>query len=207
MPRTEEANQRLREAQRARILESAMKVFARKGRSATIAEIAAEAEISQGLAYRYFASKDEIFQALVEQFIQSGQALFQNILEAPGMPGQRLDLLLSRLLEGLRQRPEFFQLREQVLGDETTADSRRELLRMPAHSVQDVMRQLIVEGQATGEVAGDDPDQLVTAVSACLAGLTRLAVRNPAQFQERVPNAGILLRMLKPDSARAGSDE
>lgn len=28
------------------------------------------------------------------------------------------------------------------------------------------LRELITEGQASGEVAGDDPDQLVTAISA-----------------------------------------
>jgi len=60
MPRTPEANQRIREAQRAKILESARSVFARKGMEATITDIAAEAQISLGLAYRYFADKEAI---------------------------------------------------------------------------------------------------------------------------------------------------
>jgi hypothetical protein len=38
MPRTEEANQRIREAQRAKILEAAWTVFARKGRAMTMAD-------------------------------------------------------------------------------------------------------------------------------------------------------------------------
>jgi hypothetical protein len=39
MPRTEEANQRIREVQRAKILEAAWKVFARHGLTATMASV------------------------------------------------------------------------------------------------------------------------------------------------------------------------
>ena len=69
MARTAEANQRLREAQRAKILKSASRTFARLGRGATMADVAAEAAVSQGLAYRYFASKEALFQALIEEAI------------------------------------------------------------------------------------------------------------------------------------------
>ena len=75
MPRTTEANQRIREAQRAKILESARSVFARKGMEATITDIATEAQISIGLAYRYFADKEAIFSALVKQTIPAEFAL------------------------------------------------------------------------------------------------------------------------------------
>ena len=37
------------------------------------------------------------------------------------------------------------------------------------------MRQLIVEGQATGEIAGDDPDQLMVALLASFDGLMKRA--------------------------------
>src|SRR5690349_19870210 len=43
-------------------------------------------------------------------------------------------------------------------------------------------RQLIVEGQATGEVAAGDADQLVIAITASLAGLVRFGVHHPEQF-------------------------
>src|SRR5229473_589037 len=114
MPRPEEANQRIREEQRAKILDGARKVFARKGLAATMADVAAEAVVSQGLAYR------------------------------------------------------------------------------------DVMRQLIVEGQAAGEVAEGDPDQMVIVVLACLDGLSRLVLWDSEQVKKHFPDAGLLLRMLKP---------
>jgi hypothetical protein len=56
MPLTEAANQRIREAQRAKILRAAWKAFARKGRAMTMADVATAANVSYGLTYRYFAS-------------------------------------------------------------------------------------------------------------------------------------------------------
>src|SRR5258708_24544991 len=87
MPRTPEANQRIREAQRAKILESARSVFARKGMEATITDIAAEAQISLGLAYRYFADKEAIFSELVKQTVPDDSAEFQKLVEMPETPG------------------------------------------------------------------------------------------------------------------------
>jgi hypothetical protein len=74
----------------------------------------------------------------------------------------------------------------------------RKLLGRRYQMLLDTMRQLIVEGQATGEVAPGDPDQLVAVVSACLDGLTRWAVRDPEQFRTYVPDAEIVLRLFKP---------
>jgi AcrR family transcriptional regulator len=198
MQRTEAANQRLRETQRAKILDGARHVFARKGRAATMADVAEAAGVSQGLAYRYFANKEEIFHELVNQALQSGLATPQRILQMPGTPGERLAFLVSRLIEGRREHPEFHQLFDQVLSDETTPNDLREPVLRQARVFLDVLRQLIIEGQATGEVAEDDPDQLVAVVTACLEGLTRWALRNPEQFNKHVPDARIILRILKP---------
>jgi hypothetical protein len=55
----------------------------------------------------------------------------------------------------------------------------------------------VTEAQADGEAARDDPDQLVTAVMACLDGLGRLALGRPGQAAEHFPAAGIITRMLQ----------
>ena len=200
MPRTPEANQRIREAQRAKILESARSVFARKGMEATITDIATEAQISIGLAYRYFADKEAIFSELVKQTIPADSAGFQRLLEMPGTPGERLAVLISSIVaaRGHREPLEAHQLLNHALHAEAMPDDVRELLGRRYQMLLDTMRQLIVEGQATGEVAPGDPDQLVAVVSACLDGLTRWAVRDPEQFRTYVPDAEIVLRLFKP---------
>src|SRR5919205_3742109 len=98
MPRTPEANQRIREAQRAKILASARSVFARKGMEATITDIAAEAQISLGLAYRYFADKEAIFAELVKQTVPDDSTEFQKLVEMSGTPGERLAALISNIV-------------------------------------------------------------------------------------------------------------
>ncbi|GCE21450.1 TetR/AcrR family transcriptional regulator [Dictyobacter kobayashii] len=206
MPRTEAANQRLREAQREKILDAARKVFARKGMDATMGEVAAEASISQGLAYHYFASKDALFQALSQQVLQASTAGLQHVLAMPGTPGERITLLVSRVVESRREHPDIYQLMDQIQSDETTPANLHEHIQRQGQAFYDVLRQLIVEGQATGEVATGDPDQLVIAMVACVVGLSRLSLRNQEQFTRSCPDADILLRMLlvpKTEGSRA----
>ena len=198
MPRTEEANQRIREEQRAKILDGARKVFARKGLAATMADVAAEASVSQGLAYRYFANKEAIFQALFEQIVQTSLAAVPRFLEMPGTQRERLDFLISSAWEGRREHPEIYQLMYQVLGDEATSDNIRELIGRQGQTYLDVLRQLIVEGQAAGEVIEGDPDQLVIVYLACLDGLSRLALREPEWVKKHFPDSEIILRIFKP---------
>src|SRR6266487_4764236 len=70
MQRPDVMDKRPRETQRANILEAARRVFARKGKAATMADVAEAAGVSQGLAYRYFVSKEQIYRELVEQALE-----------------------------------------------------------------------------------------------------------------------------------------
>lgn len=202
MPRTEAANQQLRETQREKILDAARRVFARKGFSATMADIAAEAVISHGLAYHYFTNKEALFQALVEHTLQERRAALQRFREIPLPPGERLDFLLTRLIENRRDQPEVAQLHEQVQSAEATPPALREQVRQVNQAFANLLRQLIVEGQSDGSVIDANADQLLTAVAATLDGLTRLAMSDPERFRQHFPDASIILAMLKPPMKR-----
>src|SRR5438874_879989 len=209
MPRTPEANQRIREAQRAKILESARSVFARKGMEATITDIAAEAQISPGLAYRYFADKEAIFSELVKQTVPDDSAGFQKLVQMPGTAGERLATLISSIVgaRGQREPLEAHQLLHHALNADALPEEIRELLSKRYQMLLATMRQLIVEGQATGEVLPGDPDQLVAVMSACLDGLTRWALRDPEQFRTYVPDAQIVLRLFQPSTEAKKASE
>ena len=196
MPRTKEANQRIREEQRTKILEGALRVFAHKGMAATMSDVAASAGVSHGLAYRYFPSKEALFKELIEQATQSGMALMQQVQKVSGTPGERLNFLISKSLENMREHIEFYQFSAQIFDDETMPEDSRNLLRKYGSAYQKLMRQMIVEAQAAGEIAADDPDQLLMVITACLDGL--LAMRKSSQFKRQFPEAGIILRILKP---------
>ncbi|HEY1012941.1 MAG TPA: TetR family transcriptional regulator [Herpetosiphonaceae bacterium] len=187
-----------RQAQRANILAGARLAFARKGAAATMADVAAAAGVSQGLAYRYFDGKEAIYRELVEQALAEAG----NAAAAPpeaATPGQRLALLVAGLLEYRRDHPETFQLLDQALGADGAPAGLIESIRARRAAFASDFRALIVAGQASGEVAPGDPDQLALAVTAALDGLARVALRDPARFKLICPDPAILLRMLLPE--------
>ena len=66
MPRTQAANDEVREATREKLLEAAVRLFARQGYSATsIRALASEAGVALGLPYHYFPSKEAVLVALL----------------------------------------------------------------------------------------------------------------------------------------------
>src|SRR5215469_4246660 len=96
MPRTEEANQRIRAERRAQILDAAAQVFAHKGLAGTrTADIAAACKMSEGLLFHYFASKEDIFTAVVEAALQASGNPVQAALQRPGSPLEKLRWLLQ----------------------------------------------------------------------------------------------------------------
>ena len=201
MLRTEKTNQQIREEKRTKILNAARKVFARKGKATTMTDIAKEAEISQGLAYRYFKGKEEIFTVLVKQMTQSDGGPAKRIQQIEGTPGTRLALLVSYILEDRRVNPGISQFLNQIFADDTTSNELRDLFQKNGKVIQDIMRQLIIDGQANGEIAKDDPDQLMMALFACFDGLVRRTIQlDPEEAKKNFPDSKIILRMLRPDA-------
>ena len=103
MPRGEQEYEEIRKRATNRIMEAAGKVIARKGRTATMAEVAAEAGVSQGLAYRYFSSKEEIFYELLRQMMRSGGIVNEDVQKTSGTPRERLERMISGMIQ-LRER-------------------------------------------------------------------------------------------------------
>ena len=199
MPRTEEANQRIREERRGQILDAAARVFARKGLAgARIADIAAAGEMSQGLIFRYFASKDEVFAAVVEDALQSTIGLAQAALQQPCSPLEKLRWLLQIYLPGMWYKPEYALVILNALNSEATPQEVRELaLEQSKRSLQ-LYRQLIVEGQEAGEVVQGDPAMLTLAFAACIQGLSSGVLHLPRALGiDGPPDSEIVLKILK----------
>ena len=201
MPRTKEANEEIRKEASQKILDAAIAVFAVKGRAATMAEISAKAGVSEGLVYHYYASKEEIFAILLKQsWAEAGGGPAQRIGQIQGTPRERLTLLITYMLENIRQNPGMAQIMYNALEDETTPADLKIVIQRNGKEMQDIMRQLVVEGQATGEIVRDDPDQLLVALLACINGLVRRATMlDPKDANSHFPQAKIILRMFAPE--------
>jgi AcrR family transcriptional regulator len=199
MPRTEEANQRIRSERRAQILDAAAQVFAHKGLAGTrTADIAAACKMSEGLLFHYFASKEDMFAAVVEGALQAAGNPAQSVLQQPGSPLEKLRYLLQVYLPGMWSKPAYFLVILQALNSETTPEALRELVLEQSTRNLRIYQQLIVEGQATGEVAQGDPALLTLALGACIQGLGSGVLHWPRLLGlSEPPDPELVLRLLK----------
>jgi AcrR family transcriptional regulator len=109
-PRTEEQNQAAREESRARILQSALELFARTGYERTSVQmIARQAGVSQGLMYRYFASKQHLLREVFLLGMHDVQESFARAAEAAD-PRERLEHLLRASFEVVQRHSDFWRL-------------------------------------------------------------------------------------------------
>lgn len=221
MPRTEEENQRIRDAQRASILEAAKEVFARKGWETTIADIAAAAKISQGLLYHYFANKEAVIGELMRTTLRSDPDAFQKILESEGTPTERLETIISLILKSRNELINTFGITSQMARENNPSGNNQEMMHRMFHSLRDgqtdakslhdmmmkrfqslhdIIVRLIEEGQKSGEFAKDDPSKLALMIVANIQSLTMLATRSPDEYKKHFPYTEIIMRMLKPDN-------
>ena len=202
MPRTEQAYEEIRDKANRRILEAARGVFASKGLGATVADIAKEAGVSQGLAYRYFPSKEAIFHTLLRQMLQSGEVDEFSADESGKTPRERLERFVSGTIRLRREHPEFYRFLFQALSDQKLPKDIQDKLTAHGQEIREALRRLVVEGQVKGEVSKGEPDQLVDVILACLEGLSmRLAYSDPGT-RVQLPDAGIILRLLGPDLSK-----
>jgi TetR/AcrR family fatty acid metabolism transcriptional regulator len=110
--RSERARQ-LRVARRSRILEAALRVFARSGfHVASVDDIVREAGVARGTFYLYFPSKQELLGALLDELTTDLEGTIRRVDLSPGAPSP-MDQLLANvvgLLALTRARPEMLQI-------------------------------------------------------------------------------------------------
>jgi AcrR family transcriptional regulator len=198
MPRTEEANRQIRDERQRQILNIAAEVFARKGLAETrISDIAEAGGISQGLIYRYFASKEELFRALIERTLHASVIdLLQAVVEGPGTPWEKLSRITSQMWEGMQRRPAHAHVILLTLTSEAVPADLRALAQDHARKAQALFRRLIAEGQERGEIVAGDPDELTLLYGALIQGLA-VSVWFMDERDVR-PSIDSMLRILKP---------
>jgi hypothetical protein len=103
------------------------------------------------------------------------------------------------MIERRRKDPWFFQFFYQAMTiDGLPADLRKQI-KQQGLSMREIVRGLIIDGQATGEIANGDPDKLASALLTCVDGLSRVAQLSPADVEKQMPDAGMILRLLGPE--------
>jgi AcrR family transcriptional regulator len=195
MPRTKEAFQQIRDESRQHILDKAAEVFANKGLANTkISDLAEAAGVSQGLLYRYFTDKDDLFIALLETPVTGAIQCTQDAIEYTGSPLEKLRRLTEQFLQGMSEKPVYFQILTQAMA--LSGRVYETLVKLEA--VVKILSKLITEGQKVGEIAKRNPDQLVFLYLSCLYGLAAGKSLSINWIDEHFPAAEAVLQILKP---------
>lgn len=81
-PRTNDQFKEIREESKAKILDAALRVFAKKGYdSASISMIAKDAGVSKGLMYNYFESKEKLLKGVVYKAFETAAPIFEEFMK------------------------------------------------------------------------------------------------------------------------------
>jgi len=152
---TQTAKRLTAEARRRAVLDTACRVFSRSSyRSATTAEIAREAGISEPILYRHFGSKRDLYLACLDEAWRSFRAICEEALA--GDPDKSLGAIADAyMVRGRKIR--LIDLWIQALneaGDRVIATAVRKQIREVHGFFADVIR----DGQRRGSIHGDrDP--------------------------------------------------
>ena len=161
------------------ILAAARKLLEQRGPEAmTMEEIAAAAGVAKGTLYLYFLSKDDLILALITQV---GENILQDVeasLMAPGTPPEKLNRMVSVLLEYLNRERLLFPMyaRELSRGEWES----REGFRRPYQELEEKFVTLVTRLFAEGIAAG----QFIPANPRLLTFLIRGLVRATGYYQK-----------------------
>jgi len=110
MPRTAEQNREIREATRANLVNSALRLFAENGYAhSSIRKIAQEAGVSVGLLYHYFDNKEQVLTAVFNNCMEIISTSFNGVDEIEA-PLARINFLVRTIFETLQNDPTFWGL-------------------------------------------------------------------------------------------------
>jgi AcrR family transcriptional regulator len=195
-PRSDSANESIRDARHHALLLSARRVFARRGLAATrISDIAADAHVSQGLVYHYFPTKEALFTEIVQGALSETYILAANARIQPGSAWQRLEYLGAQMLDGVREAPEYVLVILQAFTSEAAPEQARQALADYGQRTFADIIWLIEQGQAEGSVVAGDPSLLAIAFTSCIQGLALSRLQGSPD--SALPSAETILRLLR----------
>jgi len=191
---------------RERILDAAVRVFAKKGFHATrVSEVAKAAGVADGTIYLYFKSKDELLVSLFEDRVERLLTFLQTELPATSGASAKLRRIIELqlgLLEGERDLAEVVTV---ILRQSTKLMKEYAAPKFTAYL--DAIARVVADGQASGELRGDvSPHLAARAIFGALDGITMTWALGKADRGGLVRASGqlaeLVLRGLSPQGER-----
>jgi TetR/AcrR family fatty acid metabolism transcriptional regulator len=179
-----------------RILDAAVRVFAKKGFYATrVSEIAMAAGVADGTIYLYFDSKDALLVSLFEDRVQKLLAFLSDELpRAPNAP-QKLRRIIELQLGLLEEERDLAEVLTVILRQSTKLMKEHAAPKFGAYL--DAIARVVAEGQESGELRGDlSPHLVARAIFGALDGITMTWALGKADRGGLVRASGQLAEMI-----------
>lgn len=197
MARNKELNEKIKDERRRLILSNALKLFARKGLSATkITDISSAADISQGLMYHYYRSKEEIFVELIHIAFERMNEACHWLERQPLTPKEKIKFAIEELLKLLEQNEDascYHLLIAQATASEAIPEEAKDIINKKNTFPYEVMARIITEGQKDGTIKKYDAKELALVFWTSINGLAIYKAVHGEKF--KAPDADILTSM------------
>lgn len=149
-----------------RILSAAIRVIAEKGfHSSRVSDIAERADVADGTVYLYFKSKEQILMAALDGAFQAFYRLAKEELKQTSSPKMKLRILARLHLRELSRNRSLAVVLQTELRQ--SAKFLAEFSQRELKGYFDLIREIIREGQISGEIRRDLSDKIA---AACLFG-------------------------------------
>lgn len=142
------------------ILDGAIRVFARKGYDkTTITDIAKELNISQGLCYRYYPSKEEIYNAALEKYA--------DLIVQENLRKTSINMPIRELIDSITSRMEYMtdaekedQALYKLFHSENSQRMHDELFLKVTKKIIPYVQERLRKAKEKGEITIDDTDDV-----------------------------------------------
>jgi TetR/AcrR family fatty acid metabolism transcriptional regulator len=142
----------VQEDRRRRILDAAVRVFARSGyHGARVGDIATEAGVAHGLLYHYFSSKDEVLETVFRDNFGELLARFRAVESSDEPAPEKLAGIAKILLRTWRNDPDLVT----VMVRDVARSARLQLQVAEVREAFTIVQRVVEQGQAEGSFRRD----------------------------------------------------
>ncbi len=178
-PKSKEDCELIRQNTIGRLLKAAMQEFAVHGyHAASMAKIARRANVSKGLAYHYFESKEELLVMLAQQRLEEWQPLIHG-LETIQNPMERFEFLIDFVLQELEKKTRKLRF---FLTLYLTADGVRAIEKAMKTDTASFERIFSAEKRLFTELGFSDPDLEAVFFRSTLQGISLEYMLGPKNY-------------------------
>ncbi len=183
MARNKELNEKLRDERIELILTTALTLFASRGLAATkITDIAKAANMSQGLLYHYYASKEEIFTELVTRAFERLVAASKGLEADPSSPAEKIKMAIKALLEGFENSKNaanyYLLIAHAELSDASPVEAKTAIQKY-WHTPYQVMEGIMRQGQQDGTIKNHNPAEMAQLFWNTINGIAMYRAMHP----------------------------